>query len=131
MPPLSHSSTWLYLILAIAFEVGWAVCLKASDGFSKRGPAVATLAFYALSLFFLMLAVRKLDVGTTYAIWAGAGAALIAVFGILYFKEPVSPLKIISLLLVIAGVVGLNLTEGHATPRAAPPGAPASGQSPP
>jgi small multidrug resistance pump len=70
---------------------------------------------YFLSLLFLMLAVRKLDLGPAYAIWAGTGAAVIAAAGILYFKEPVSALKLVSMALVIAGVIGLNLAgAGHA-----------------
>lgn len=115
--------TLLFLILAIVFEVAWAICLKASDGFAKLPYAVATIITYALSLVFLMLAVRKLEVGATYAIWAGSGAALIAILGVILFKEPVGTLKVISLILVIAGVVGLNLTEGHAPPRTQAPAA--------
>lgn len=101
--------TYLYLALAIVFEAGWALGLKASDGFSRLWPSVASLAMYVLSLAFLSLAVKKLDIGPTYAIWAGLGAALIAAAGVIWFKEPVSALKIVSLLLVIAGVIGLNL----------------------
>ena len=119
VPPI----TWLWLVLAILFEVAWALSLKASQGFTRVPLAIATVVTYALSLVFLMLAVKRLDVGTTYAIWAGSGAALIAIAGIFWFKEPAGTLKLVSLALVIAGVVGLNLTESHASP--APP-APAS-----
>ncbi len=115
-PPI----TWLWLVLAIVFEVAWALCLKASQGFTRAPLAIATVITYALSLVFLMLAVKKLDVGTTYAIWAGTGAALIAIAGIFYFKEPASAVKIISLILVIAGVVGLNLSENHTGAPAGP-----------
>jgi multidrug transporter EmrE-like cation transporter len=115
VPPI----TWLWLVLAILFEVAWALSLKASQGFTRIPMAIATVVTYALSLVFLMLAVKRLDVGTTYAIWAGSGAALIAVAGIVWFKEPAGALKLVSLALVIAGVVGLNLTEGHTPP--APP----------
>lgn len=106
--------TYFYLVLAIVFEVGWALGLKVSDGFARPAAAVATCVMYVLSLVFLMMAVRRLDVGPAYAIWAGTGAAMIAVAGIVWFREPVSALKVVSLVLVIAGVVGLNLAgAGH------------------
>jgi multidrug transporter EmrE-like cation transporter len=114
--------TYLYLALAILFEVGWALGLKVSQGFTRPVAAVATALMYILSLVFLMLAVRKLDIGPAYAIWAGTGAALIAAAGIVWFKEPISSLKLVSMFLVIAGVVGLNLAEGGAHPHAPPAG---------
>src|SRR5688572_32860380 len=85
--------TYLYLALAILFEAGWAVSLKASQGFSRPLATASTLVMYILSLVFLMLAVRKLEIGATYAIWAGLGAAIIAVAGVVHFREPVTPLK--------------------------------------
>ncbi|MBC7835639.1 MAG: hypothetical protein H7Y88_11150 [Phycisphaerales bacterium] len=113
----------LCLVLAIAFEIAWAIGLKASAGFSRPLPTVVTCIAYVLSLIFLMLATRKADIGTTYAIWAGAGAAGIAVIGVLWFKEPLTVLKVVSLLLVIAGVVGLNLAERHGPSARHSPGA--------
>lgn len=108
--------TYLYLALAIAFEAGWALALKASDGFTRPRAAAATTAFYVFSLAFFALAVRRLDIGPAYAIWAGAGAAIIAAAGILWFHEPLTTLKVVSLALVIAGVVGLGLADaGSAT----------------
>ena len=104
--------TYFYLALAIVFEVGWALGLKVSDGFTRPLAAGATAIAYILSLVFLMLAVKKLDVGPAYAIWAGTGAALIAVAGMLWFKEPISVGKVVSMTLVIAGVIGLNLSGG-------------------
>jgi multidrug transporter EmrE-like cation transporter len=104
--------TYLYLALAIVFEVGWALGLKMSQGLTRPGVAAVTLVMYIASLAFLALAVKKLDVGPAYAIWAGTGAALIAVAGIVWFKEPVSGLKVVSMVLVVAGVVGLNLAGG-------------------
>lgn len=115
--------TYLYLALAILFEVGWALGLKLSNGFTRPLAAIATAAMYILSLVFLMLAVKKLDIGPAYAIWAGTGAALIALAGILYFKEPASALKVISMALVIAGVIGLNLSGGGHAVVPAPTGA--------
>lgn len=106
--------TYFYLALAIVFEAGWAIGLKVSNGFSRPVATAATIVMYVLSLVFLMLAVRRLEIGATYAIWAGLGAAIIAVAGVVYFREPVTAVKVVSLLLVIAGVVGLNLSgAGH------------------
>lgn len=101
----------LSLILAIIFEAGWAISMKASDGLSKPGPAAVMLVCFLLSAVFLALATRKYEVGVAYAIWVGSGAAIIATVGILYFKEPAGPLKLASLGLVLAGVVGLKLSS--------------------
>lgn len=104
--------TWLYLIVAIVFEVGWALTMKLSDGLSKLPYAAATAVLYLLSVVFLSLATRKMDVGVAYAIWAGSGAALIALAGIAFFKEPVGALKLVSVALVCAGIVGLGVSGG-------------------
>jgi multidrug transporter EmrE-like cation transporter len=104
--------TYLYLVLAIVFEAGWAIAMKMSDGLTRPRPAAATLVFYLLSLVFLALATRRLDVGPAYAVWAGSGAVLIALAGIFYFKEPASALKLASMALVVLGIVGLQLAEG-------------------
>jgi len=105
---------YLWLGLAIVFEVGWAIAMKLSDGLTKVGPAVATVVMYLLSVVFLALATKKMDIGLAYAIWAGTGVALIAVAGMTYFKEPVSALKIGSLALIVLGIAGLNIaTGGH------------------
>ncbi len=104
--------TYLYLTIAIVFEVGWAIAMKLSKGFSKPGPTAATVVMYLLSVVFLALATRKLEIGVGYAIWAGSGAALIAIAGVVYFKEPASALKIASLGLIVIGIVGLNVAGG-------------------
>ena len=103
---------YVHLALAIVFEVGWAIAMKMSEGLTRRGPAVATIVMYLLSLVFLSLAVKKLDVGVGYALWAGSGAALIAVAGMTYFREPVSALKLVSITLIVAGIIGLQLSGG-------------------
>jgi multidrug transporter EmrE-like cation transporter len=103
--------TYLYLALAIVFEVGWAVGIKLSDGFTRIGVTAATLVMYIFSLVALMLAVRKMDLGVAYATWAGSGMALIALIGIVHFKEPATPLKLASLAMVVAGLVGLNIAS--------------------
>ncbi len=101
-----------YLIAAIVLEVGGTTCMKLSAGFSKLWPSVLVFVLYGLSLSLLTLALKSIDVSLAYAIWAGLGTALIAVIGVIWFKEPATALKIISLGLIIAGVVGLNLTGG-------------------
>jgi multidrug transporter EmrE-like cation transporter len=101
----------LYLILAIIFEAGWAISMKASNGLTKPGPAAVMLVCFMLSAVFLALAAKTIEVGVAYAIWVGCGAAIIAVVGIVHFKEPVTALKLISLGLVLAGVVGLKLSS--------------------
>ncbi|RJL30954.1 DMT family transporter [Bailinhaonella thermotolerans] len=104
---------WLLLILAGLFEVGMALCLKLSDGFSRWLPAVGVLGFGGLSFTLLALALRQLEVGTAYAVWTGIGALGTAVLGILLMGDQASPLKIASLVLIVLGVIGLNLAGAH------------------
>lgn len=106
----------LYLVLAIVFEAGWAISMKASGGMTKLVPTLVMLACFVLSAVFLALATKVYEVGVAYAIWVGCGAAIIAAVGILYFKEPAGVLKLASLALVLAGVVGLKLSSKAATP---------------
>ena len=103
---------WLLLIVAIVFEVMGTTCMKLSEGFSKIGPSIMLFVFYAISFCLLVLALKKIDVSVAYAIWAGLGTAVIAVIGFIWFKEPVSVLKIASIGLIIAGVVMLEMA-GH------------------
>jgi small multidrug resistance pump len=104
--------TWLYLTLAIVLEVSGTTCMKLSEGFTKLGPSILLVVFYTLSFGMLTLALKRLDVSIAYAVWSGVGTALIAAIGVLWFKEPVTALKLISLGLIIIGVVGLNLSGG-------------------
>jgi len=99
-----------YLIFAIIFEVSGTICMKLSQGFTKPVPSILMIILYIISFGLLTMALKKIDVSIAYAIWAGMGTALIATVGILWFKEPISALKIISLGLIIIGVVGLNLS---------------------
>ncbi|MFN0131291.1 MAG: DMT family transporter [Phycisphaerales bacterium] len=108
--------TYVYLALAILCEAGWAIGMKASHGLSRPLPTAITAVLYILSLIFLALATRRLDLGTTYAIWAGLGAVLIAIAGVVAFSESVSPLKVASIAFIIIGVVGLQLASPHAAP---------------
>ncbi len=104
--------SWLYLMMAIALEVGGTTCMKLSLGFTKWVPSIMVFILYGLSLGALTLALKSIDVGVAYAIWAGIGTALIAAVGVIWFQEPVTALKLASLLLIIIGVAGLNLSNG-------------------
>lgn len=101
---------WFYLALAIAFEVAGTTCMKLSEGFTRLWPSVMIFVFYGLCAGFITLSLRTLEIAVAYAIWAGLGTALIAVIGIVYFKEPNSIGKMISLGLIVAGIGGLNLS---------------------
>jgi len=103
-----------YLALAILLEVAGTTCMKLSDGFAKRLPATLMVLFYAGCFTALTMALKKLELGTVYAIWSGVGTTLVAVVGILYFKEALTPLKVVSILLIVLGVIGLQLSRsGH------------------
>ncbi|MBW1951820.1 MAG: multidrug efflux SMR transporter [Deltaproteobacteria bacterium] len=104
--------TWFFLILAIILEVSGTISMKLSQGFSKFLPSLAMFIFYGFSLVSLTLALKKIDVSIAYAVWSGLGTALIATAGMMWFKEPVSVFKLISLGLVIIGIIGLNLSGG-------------------
>jgi small multidrug resistance pump len=101
---------WFFLAGAIALEVAGTTSMKLSEGFSKLVPSVLLFVFYAASFVALTLALKKIEVSVAYAVWSGVGTALIAAIGILYFREAVSALKLVSILLIIVGVVGLNFS---------------------
>ncbi len=106
--------SWLILFAAILFEIGGTMFLKLSDGFSKIIPTIAAFVLYGLSFWGLAVVLKKIDVGIAYAVWAGLGTAVVAVIGFYFFGEKMTSLKIISLLLVITGVIGLNYSSvGH------------------
>jgi multidrug transporter EmrE-like cation transporter len=100
---------YLWLILAIIFEAGWAIAMKLSVGMTRLWPTIAMMIMYILSVVFLSLATRRMDIGVAYAIWAGCGVSLIAVAGMMWFKEPVTAIKIASLALITLGIVGLQI----------------------
>jgi len=101
--------SWLMLVAAIVLEVAGTTSMKLSDGFTRLLPSVLLAVFYLFSLAALALALKRIDVSVAYAVWAGVGTVLVAVVGILWFQEPVSLLKVGSILLIAAGVVGLHL----------------------
>ena len=101
---------WFLVIVAGLLETGFAVCLKLSDGFSRIVPTIG-FALFALGSFGLLTqALRRLEVGPAYAVWTGIGAAGTVLFGMLFLDESSSPVKILSVSLIVAGVVGLNLS---------------------
>ena len=100
---------WTILIAAGVLEVGWAIGLKYSEGFTRLGPSVATLAAMAVSLFLLGLAMRDLPVGTAYAVWTGIGTIGTALLGIALFGEAASAARLACIALILAGIVGLKL----------------------
>lgn len=105
-------NAWGLLAAAIAAELVATASLKASAGFSRLLPSVMVVLGYGLSFWLLGLTVKKLEISTVYAIWSGAGTALMALIGWWLFKESLSPLKLASIALIVAGVVGLNLSGG-------------------
>lgn len=107
---------WLFLIIAIVFEVGWAIAMKKSQGLTNIPWTISFGVMYLLSAGFLALATKTLDIGLAYAMWAGVGMALIATFGIVFLKEPASLLRIGSLALVLIGVVGLKISAAGSPP---------------
>ena len=100
---------WVYLLIAGLFEVGWAIGLKYTQGFSQLVPSVITVALMVASFAFLGLALRTLPLGTAYAVWTGIGTMGTVALGILLFKEPADVLRLVCIGLIVAGVVGLKL----------------------
>jgi quaternary ammonium compound-resistance protein SugE len=101
--------SWFYLLIAGMLEIGWAIGLKYTDGFTRLWPSVATAASMALGLFFLALSLRTLPIGTAYAIWTGIGTIGTVIFGIAVLHESADPLRLACVGLIIAGIVGLKL----------------------
>jgi len=100
---------WIYLLVAGLLEVGWAIGLKYSQGFTQIVPSVATVAMMIASFAFLGLALRTLPLGTAYAVWTGIGTMGTGLLGILLFQEPAGALRLGCIALIMAGVVGLRL----------------------
>ena len=101
---------WMYLLVAAVFEIGWAVGLKYTHGFTRLWPSVLTLAAMAVSMTLLSLAVRVIPVGTGYAVWTGIGAVGTAVLGIILFSEPVTAWRVVCLVFIVGGIIGLKFS---------------------
>ena len=104
---------WLYLIIAGLLEVQWAVTMKYTEGFTKLWPSVFCVLGMVASVYFLALAQKTLPLGTSYAIWTGIGAVGAAICGMILFNEPRDVARILCILLIVAGILGLKFTSGH------------------
>lgn len=102
---------WLILAVAGLFEIGWAIGLKYTEGFTRPWPTVGTVVSMAISLSLLGLAMKSLPVGSAYAVWVGVGAVGTAVLGIILFGEPAGAGRMLSVALIVAGIVGLKITS--------------------
>jgi quaternary ammonium compound-resistance protein SugE len=103
---------WLILVLAGLFEIGWAVGLKSTAGFTRLWPTVFTVLSMAISFGLLGLALKSLPLGTAYAVWVGVGAVGTALVGMLVLGEAANAGRLLSLALIVAGIVGLKLSSG-------------------
>jgi len=103
---------WIYLLLAGLFEIGWAIGLKYTEGFSRLWPTVGTVAAMTVSIVLLALAVKTLPIGTAYAVWTGIGAVGAVILGIVLFGDPATPARLLCVALIFAGIIGLKLTGG-------------------
>lgn len=100
---------WVVLFFAGLFEVGWAIGLKYTEGFSRLVPSVLTIVAMAISLYLLGVALRTLPVGTAYAVWTGIGAVGTAALGIVLFGEPATAARLACIALIVAGILGLKM----------------------
>ncbi|MFV9682226.1 quaternary ammonium compound efflux SMR transporter SugE [Pseudomonas sp. NY15367] len=103
--------SWIVLLLAGLFEVGWAVGLKYTDGFTRPLPTLLTVSAIVISLGLLGLAMKELPLGTAYAIWTGVGAVGTVIAGIVLFGESMALLRLVSVALIVCGLVGLKLSH--------------------
>jgi small multidrug resistance pump len=102
---------WIYLSMGILFEIVALVFMKKSDGFTRLSPILLVLLFYSLALGCLILVLRRMDTSVAYAIWASAGIFIIALVGMVFLHEPVTLVKIVSMLLILSGVIGLEFFD--------------------
>ena len=102
---------WLYLFIAGLLETSWAIAMKYSDGFTKPAASVATIVLNIASVVLLGVAIKTLPVGTGYAVWTGIGAVGTALLGIWLFGEPATAGRLVSILLIVCGIVGLKLVS--------------------
>jgi quaternary ammonium compound-resistance protein SugE len=100
---------WVYLVIAGLLEIGWAIGLKYTEGFTRLVPTAATVAAMVASVVLLGLALRDLPVGTGYAVWTGIGTVGTAILGIVLFAEPATALRLACIGLIVAGILGLKL----------------------
>jgi quaternary ammonium compound-resistance protein SugE len=104
---------WIYLLIAGILEICWAIGLKYTDGWSKLYPSLITVGLMIASFQFLSMALKTLPIGTAYAIWTGIGAVGTAIVGMFLFDEPRDLSRVLCILLIIVGIVGLKLTSAQ------------------
>lgn len=104
---------WILLVIAGLLEVGWAIGLKYTEGFTRPVPTVLTLLSMVASMGLLGLATKTLPIGTAYGVWVGIGAVGAAILGIVLFKEPVTLSRLLFLGMMIVAIIGLKATSGH------------------
>lgn len=115
--PLNHytgnAMAWTYLVIAGLFEIGWAIGLKYTEGFTRLWPSVWTAASMAVSVFLLAKALQDIPVGTGYAVWTGIGAVGTAVLGMVLFGESRDVMRLFCIVMIVAGIVGLKLISAE------------------
>jgi quaternary ammonium compound-resistance protein SugE len=104
-----RNAAWSVLVLAGLFEIGWAVGLKYTEGFTRLWPSVCTALALVASMALLAMALRTLPLGTAYAVWTGIGTVGTAVLGIALFREPVTVARLVCIALIVTGIVGLKV----------------------
>ncbi|WP_291636194.1 multidrug efflux SMR transporter [Clostridium sp.] len=100
---------WFYLVVAGIFEIEWAIELKYSQGFTKILPSLLTVIGMIASFYFLSLSLKSLPLGTAYAVWTGIGTVGTVVLGVILFKEPINIMRVICVVLIVSGIIGLKL----------------------
>lgn len=100
---------WVYLLIAGLFEIGWAIGIKYTEGFNKIIPTIAVFIAMIISVYFLSVAVKTIPVGTAYAVWTGIGIVGTTIWGIAFFDEPYSFLRILFISLIVISIVGLRI----------------------
>lgn len=103
--------SWLILLCAALFEIVWVICLKYSHGFTRLLPSIGTICGMLVSFYLLSLAMKNLPMGTAYAVWTGIGSLGVALIGIFFFSESLNFIRVISLLFIIIGIVGLKMSQ--------------------
>ena len=104
---------WVFLGIAGLLEIAWAIGLKYTEGWSRLVPSLVTAVLMIASFYFLSLAVKTLPIGTAYAVWTGIGTVGAAILGMFLFDEPRDAVRVVCILLIIAGIAGLKITAGE------------------
>jgi len=108
------AAAWVWLAVGIILEVSGTMCMKLSESFTKLIPSMLIFVFYGCSMAAVTMALKRIEIGIAYAVWAGVGTAIVAAIGIIFFREPATVLKLIAILLIISGIIMLHLSQGRA-----------------